>query len=146
MAFIQLAKGAGRWFFATQTAFAILQLSLVLLLVPRHGLVGAAYAFALSYGLYTPAMLWVGSRLIGFVWSHEVQALLMVSAFLVAAAFLARVLFDGWIAISAGSALAFVGGLYSLRWLAERLGSNHRLIRLAIQIPGLQHFMPKRIV
>lgn len=48
MGFIQLAMGASRWFMATETIFIALQAALVLWLVPAYGVVGAAYAFALT--------------------------------------------------------------------------------------------------
>jgi PST family polysaccharide transporter len=144
LGFVQHAKGAARWFFWTQTAFAALHLLLILYFFSLFGLVGVAYAFAAAYGIHAPAMLWVASRLIGFRWSREVRRLLAFSAVAVAAGVLVSLLVEGWQASVIGTAMAVIGGVGSLSGLAARLGPEHRLIRPFLRIPGMARVLRTR--
>lgn len=129
LGFIQLAKGASRSFVVTETIIISLWLALVYVLVPVVGVVGVAYAFASTYFLYTLGMLWVGRLLIGFRWTHAVKRLLSLTAFLVALSFTLTLTTHGWVAATGGAVLSLVGGAFSLRAVAHRLGRNHRMIR-----------------
>ena len=84
MGFIQLAKGATRWFVASETIFGISQLLLSAILLKTFGLQGAAYSFATLYGIHTFAMLIVSQRLSHFAWNTHAIRLLLLSLFLVA--------------------------------------------------------------
>ena len=138
MGFILLALGAGRRFMLAETAFLAVQATLVIWLVPRHGVVGAAYAFAVCYGLYTVGMAWVGYRLIGFRWSAAVLRMMLVSGSLVVLAFMAQRMFDDVLAIVIGVVLCVAGSLWCLRGLAQRLGPGHRVIALIGRVPGMR--------
>ena len=141
MGFIQLSLGAGRWFMATEATFLAIQAGLVLLLVPRHGVLGAAYAFATCYVLYTAGMAWVGHRLIGFRWSAEAVRMMVVAGLLIAVAFAANRLLSDLFAAVSGAAITVVGGLWSLRGLALRLGQGHRLVHWMQRVPMLRRMM-----
>jgi antigen flippase len=145
LGFIQLAKGAGRWFMATETVFIALHLGLVIWLVPRFGAKGAAYAFAATYVAYTVGMLWVGSTLIGFRWSREVKRLLAISGVFLMATVAVRLWFPGWQATVVADSIAIVGALVSLRELAARLGTEHRLIRAFGRVPGIRRVIAIRL-
>jgi len=136
MGFVQLAKGASRWFAATETVFAGLQGILTFWLVERHGTVGAAYAFAANYGFYTAAMLWLTRRLIGFSWSHEARKLILAASGIVVAAFAARFIASEFLSLIAGGALTLAGTLFSLRGLARRLGPENNFIKQVVSIAG----------
>ena len=138
MGFIQLALGAGRWFAATEAIFLAIQALLVTWLVPRHGVIGAAYAFAVCYALYTMGMAWVGHRLIGFRWSPAVLRMMLVSGTLVALALAANRLLADIPAMAVGGALLMTGGLWCLRGLAARLGHEHRIVRWVQRVPGMR--------
>jgi len=136
LGFIQLAKGASRWFIATETIFVGFQLLMLLWTLPRFGLVGVAYTFAITYFLYTLAMLCVGKALIGFKWSSEVKKLLMVSGFFVLVGLGVRLAMPGWAGMLAGGTVALAGGVLSLRGLAARLGADSRFCKLVCKVPG----------
>lgn len=138
LGFIQLAKGTGRWFMATETIFIAFQLGLVIWLVRRVGTVGAAYAFAAAYVLYTVGMLWVASTLIDFRWSRDVKRLLAISGVFLTATVTVRLWVPGWQAAVVGGSIAIVGASVSLRELAARLGTEHRLIRACARVPGIR--------
>lgn len=137
LGYIQLAKGASRWFAATETVFLTLWLGLVFWLVPTVGVIGAAYAFALTYFFHTFGMLWVGRALIGFKWSRSVLRLLGMTAVLVGLGFVLTVAAIGWAAVLGGAVLTLVGVIFSLLGLATRLGPDNRLVRTLARVPGL---------
>ena len=60
----------------TETVFAAINAALLIGLVETYGVIGAAYAFALTYSLYVIRMIWVGRVLLGFRWSRDVIRLL----------------------------------------------------------------------
>jgi PST family polysaccharide transporter len=136
LGFIQLAKGAGRLFAATETAFIGLQLGLVYWLVPAYGIVGAAYAFALVYVLYTAAMLLVARVLIRFQWSLGVMRLLLASAVFWGVAVALAATTTGWQGTALGALLAAASSLLVLRGLSSRLGSQPRWLRRLGQSPA----------
>ena len=136
MGFIQLAKGASRWFIVTETIFVGFQLGMLLWTLPRFGLVGVAYTFAITYFLYTLAMLWVAKVLIGFSWSAGVKKLLLLSGLFVLAGFGIRFAAAGWTGILAGGAVTLAGSILSIRGLSARLGADHRLVRVFCGMPG----------
>lgn len=136
MGFIQLAKGASRWYLATETVFAAVHAGLLLWLVARYGVVGAAYAFALTYGFYTLSMLWVGRVLIGFRWSANVIRLVCLTAGLVGLGFLVRLLVSGTAGMAVGGLLTAIGCIVSLRGLVARLGANSKFVKWMCVMPG----------
>ena len=139
LSFIQLAMGAGRLYIVTETIFLAIQVALVAWLVPRYGVVGAAYAFAGCYALYTAGMAWVGYRLIGFRWSPAVVRMMAISGVLVLLALAANRLLPEVAAGVIGMALAMVGGGWCLRGLASRLGDDHRLVYWMKRVPGARY-------
>jgi antigen flippase len=141
LGFVQLAMGASRWFALTETAFVGTQGGLTLLLVPRCGIIGAAYAFAVAYAFYILTMLWVTRALIGFSWSFEARKLVLASAVFVVAAFAAHFLTSGLGSFTAGGVLALAGSLYSLRELGGRLGDGSRLLKWLLALPGGRYLL-----
>ena len=136
MGFIQLAMGASRWFIATETIFIGIQAALVFWLVPMCGLVGAAYAFALTYCLYLTGMLWVGRILIGFRWSKNVLKMMILTASLVGAGLALSLLWPGGGGMLAGAAITLAGLVLSMRGLISRLGSDNKWVEKIRAIPG----------
>lgn len=130
LGFIQLAKGASRVFMLTETTTIALWLGLVFVLVPRFGVVGASWAFALIYFFHPLAMLWVSRFLTGFHWSRRVIRLLFLSTGMVATTFILTFMTHGWIANVGGGLLTLVGSIISLNALARHFGRRHLLNRL----------------
>ncbi|MGD0744379.1 MAG: O-antigen translocase [Verrucomicrobiota bacterium] len=136
--FIQLAKGASRWFVATDTASAALWLGLTVSLLHWLGLWGVALAFAILYGAEIVGNLWVGRRLSGFHWSGNVWNLLAIASVLVASGFAVQHWLSGVLGLIVGAMLTVLSVITSLRGIAARLGSQHRIVRLAARVPGLR--------
>lgn len=135
MAYIQLSLGAGRLFMATEAFFLAIQAASAAWLVPRYGVIGAAYAFVMCYLLYTAGMAWVAHRLIGFRWSAMVMRLMLFSGALMALAFVANRLLPDIPAMMLGALFVLVGGVWSMRGLAVRLGATHRFVYWMRRVP-----------
>lgn len=141
LGYVQVALNAGRWYVATEFAFIALQAALVVLLVPHHGLLGAAYAFFACYAAYFFGMQWVAGRLIGFRYSPACWQLILTASAMIACAMLANRILPQWPGLAVGLAIALGGGFWSLRALGHRLGPGHRLLRLASRVPGLARLL-----
>lgn len=138
LGYILLAAGNVRWLLVSEGLFLALQAALATWLVPHHGVIGAAYAFAVCYGLYVAGMAWVGHRMIGFRWSSAVLRMMLASGVLMGLALAANRLLPDIPAVVLGSALALVGVGWSLRGLVARLGAAHQLIHLMRRVPGMR--------
>ena len=136
LGFIQLAKGATRWFVASETFFGIFHFALTIVLLKTSGLVGAAYAYAALYALYIFAMLLVGGILSQFTWSSQTIKLLLKSAMVVVAAFLLQKFTHGVAAYSIGALLFLISGIISLRGIAKRLGETNKWVVRLLGMPG----------
>lgn len=136
LGFIQPAKGESRWFAATETIFIGFQIGMLFWTLPRFGLVGVAYTFAITYFLYTVTMLWVAKILIGFKWSARVKKLLMLSGLFVLLGFAVRLTMPGLAGILAGGIVTLAGGILSFRGLAAILGADSQFCRLVRAVPG----------
>ncbi len=137
LGYILIAKGAGRLYLATETANFIVQLLLVLWLVPRYGLIGTAYALLITELFYVVGMRYIALRQIGFAWSGEVKKLLAIAAVLTGGSLAIRISMSGWQGTLAASILMLAAGIISLRWLAAKLGDDHRLAIFVRKIPLL---------
>ena len=136
LGFIQLAKGASHWFAATETIFFGFQIGMLLWTLPRFGLAGVAYTFAITYFLYTLAMLLTAKVLIKFRWSSRVKKLLMLSGIFILLGLGVRFVIFGWVGLLAGGVVTLAGSVLSLRGLAAILGAESRFCRLVCSVPG----------
>ncbi|MCK9506403.1 MAG: polysaccharide biosynthesis C-terminal domain-containing protein, partial [Porticoccaceae bacterium] len=120
LGFIQLALGASRAFAITETVFVIVHLGLVAWLVPLYGAVGAAYGFAIAYGIYAVMMTVVARWLIRYSPSNPVNRQLAISAIFVALSFVGLLAVGGlWGSFMAG-VIAVVAGALSIRGIVAR--------------------------
>jgi PST family polysaccharide transporter len=141
MSYVQLALNTSKWYVATEAGFIAFQGALVALLVPRIGVLGAAYAFFCCYALYFIGMAWVSHRLIGYRHAPGVRKLMLIAAGLIAASFgINRLLMDGP-ALAVGVLIALVGGMFCLHGLLARLGPEHRLAKMVGRVPVLPRLL-----
>ncbi len=127
MGFILIAKARSKLFIVSETGFAIIHASFLLVGLLTLGLVGVAIAFFITYCIYNIALHIISKGLVKFQWSIRVWKLLATSSCFVAAAFvLPSAVSDlqGYILGGAGVALSI---LFSLQGLVARLGRNHPL-------------------
>lgn len=133
--YIIIAKGSTRWLIATEAALLSVQAASATWLIPRVGVVGAAYAFAGAYLLHLLTMRLVGGHLIGFSWSRVTRRLIARAFALIALAVIVKFALVGAAATLTGCALAIIGFLFCLHGLADRLGSDHRLQKVLQILP-----------
>lgn len=136
MAFVQVALGSGRWYMATEAFFAAVLVGLVTWLVPKYGVIGAAYAFAVTYFIYTLGMGWLAHRLINFTFSGGVSRLLVIACVMVGFGLGMHYVLVGPYKIAGGTLLVIIGGMWSLNGLIARLGSSHRVSVMVRKLPG----------
>lgn len=143
LGYVQLALNAGKWYAATEFFFIALQAALVAWLVPRFGVVGAAYAFFGCYAAYFIGMTLVGRRLIGFRHAPGAVHLMLVASLLMLATMAVSRLLPHLPGSILGGLFAFAGGLWCLRGLSHRLGPDHRLMQMAGRIPGIARVLAR---
>lgn len=141
LGYIQVAMNAKRWYMATEVFFIAFQAVLVAWWVPQYGAAGAAYAFFACFVAYFFAMVLVARHLLGFRHSRDAVRLIALSTLLLAATMLAGLWLDELPALALGALLTFASGLWCLRELAHRVGHEHRLIRLALRVPGSAYLL-----
>lgn len=135
LGFILAAKGASGWFVATETAFALVHLSLVWFALRLVGVEGVAVAFAVAYGFYGVVMRLVAAKQTEFRWSPSVVRLLIKAAALVSGTFFLIMLTRQLVSMTVGTMIVAGSGCYCLRELCARLGPDHRISKLVFRVP-----------
>ena len=143
--YIQLAKGAARWYAATETVFTALHLGLLYAGLHGLGLKGVAVAFAVRNLSYTAGILWVAGKLSGFRWSRPVIRLLVISGLIMAAIFGLITLAPERAAWAVGGIMVLATGYWCLRQICVRLGPQHRINKLLIRIPLIGRLLRRLI-
>jgi enterobacterial common antigen flippase len=136
MWYTQLAKGASAWFAGTQTLIVGVQAALTIGFVHAFGVVGAAYAIALSAFCNIFIQTYVMKILIGGGWRVETKNLVITGATLLGGAICSRLFLDGFFADICGAAACAAASVYSLREIAARLG-EHRVVSILRKMPGV---------
>jgi PST family polysaccharide transporter len=133
MGYIVLAKGAHKWFLATDFAWTLVHVGLAWLLVNAFGGNGAGMAFFGSYLFHVATIYPVARRLSGFGWSSENRntAALFLSS--IAIVFVGFHLLSSLLATILGAVITIAVGVYSLRTLVGLVGSG----RLPARVRGL---------
>lgn len=136
LGFVQRAKGRTAWIFVSQTHLNLLNLGLVVLLIPRFGLVSAAWAFALTTYVHGAVVYGIARHLSGFTWTRSTARLVLLAGTMVALGFVVQQSTAGVVQLAMGTSLSLLGGAFTLRGIASRLGPNHRFVKFALRLPG----------
>ena len=136
MDFTVLAKGKGGLFVITQTAFQLIHLALIYFGLQLFGLIGGAIAYFLLYAIHIPATLLIANRLTGFKWNSAVIGLLRWMFPLAGLSFALTQTCSDYVSLFVGGAVAIGTSLICFRRVVHRVGSNHKIAKLAKQIPG----------
>lgn len=136
LGFIARAKGAVRWMIIPETFITLLHLALAILLLPRLGLAGVAYAFTISWLCYIFVMWGVARRLCNFRWSAGALRLIGFAATVTIFTVAASMLFDAVPAALLGFASTVLAFLFTARGIAHRLGPDHRIVMMLAKVPG----------
>jgi len=138
MGYVLIAKGESRLFSITETAWNGIYLGLFFVGLKFFGLTGAAISGCILYIIVTAGMVLIARRLIGYKWSRSVWKLTALILFVLLAGLLAPMLLDQWSSTAIGIILSLSSALLSLRGIAHRLGTEHRLVQKAMCIPGFR--------
>ncbi len=130
-----LAKGQGKLYISTEAFFHAFHVVVVLLLIQRVGLDGAAIAFSLLYFVHTLAMLFITKLTIDFRWSRGVHTQIVWMFLLALVVFTLNLFLNNRISTALGGMVAIVAGTICLRQLILRIGSKHRISRAIKKMP-----------
>lgn len=133
--YVILAKGAGLWFAATETAGAAIHIMLIWLGIAYAGLEGAAMAFSGMYLIFTVGILVVSHHMTGFRWSGVVMKLVAVAGLALLLTVGLTVACRPWIRVVLGSASTAVTAVACALQILRRLGPEHRLCRIVAFVP-----------
>ncbi|TWU32601.1 O-antigen translocase [Novipirellula artificiosorum] len=136
LGFSMLALSRGNLFALTETIFNLLHLAGIWVGLHYFGLQAVAVAFAFLYLVCTAGMLITTHYLTGFRWNHEVIKLL---AWMIPVA-LVVLLLDGWLSPAFSSCFGVIATMVAtvlcLRHLVTCLGTQHRISKTLLRIPG----------
>ncbi len=134
--FVSLAKGAAGWFALAQTQFNAINFLFVWLLLGPVGLNGVGMAFVVAYLFSVMFNLVVSRRLSGFRWSASVTRLIVSSSIVIALAFASTLALSTYVNLAICLILAGVASVICVRGVANRVGPNHRAVKLLRLLPG----------
>lgn len=117
--FILLAKGAKRPFFWLEVSTAVVQVTLMVLLVPIYGHVGAGMAFCLMYLSHTAAVTYLAKRASGFAWSRDNALIALGYLSVIAAVFAGFYLLEALQALALGVTATVLAGCFSAAALLQ---------------------------
>jgi len=135
MGFVMLAKGKSLWFSGTQTFFSIVHLVMIWLGIVYYGIIGVSIVFFLLYIIATIVVMLVARHLSGFTWNSDVRKLLITMLSVAGGLFLVSQFMQEIYATIIGTITTFIVGIYCLRELTKRLGSEHRICRMVRHVP-----------
>lgn len=137
LGYIQRAKGRVGWIVVSQTHLNLLSLVLTLVMMHAYGVVAAAWSFALTTYLHGLVVFGIARRLSKFAWtSSSVRLALSAAGMMVMAGFVTQMLTDGLLELVLGALLTTGACVFSLRGISVRLGATHRIVKMALRIPG----------
>lgn len=143
LGYVVLALGKGRWHLLIESAFSLLHLILIYIGLSLYGVLGVAFAFFIMYLLYIVAVCMVCRHLIVFRWSYSSLREIIFSSLAFAVALIICKFLPLVYSLWLGSILVIVVGIISVRGLAIRLGSDHRLVQMIKHIPGSKFILPR---
>jgi len=141
MGFILVAKGAARWYAATETLAAAVHLLFVWLLTHFIGLKGVPIAFFLLYVLFSLSLNLLTRKLYGFRWTSVVTKIVLISSLAAGIAFIVTSTMPSPVALFFGVILAALSGIYSMRGIVVRIGTDHRFVRSLLRIPCMARIL-----
>lgn len=136
LGFIQRAKGKIGWILLSQSHINFLHLSLALVMIRAYGVEAAAWAFVLATYVHGLVTLGIARHLSKFVWSAPSAHLGLSAVILVGAGFATQILTRGILELVLGGLLTAVASVISMRGILSRLGSSHRIVKMALKFPG----------
>lgn len=117
--YIIVAKAENLYFVSTETAWAIFNVTLTVVLVNRLGVAGAGISFFLSYILHGLIIYPSVRRITGFRWARAVVRVALVQFALIASAFVASMTLQLAASAAIGLLLCAASCAYSLRTLSN---------------------------
>jgi O-antigen/teichoic acid export membrane protein len=135
LGFVMLELGKGKWYLVTETAAHLGHLALIALGLAIFGLTGVAMAFFILYVGYTLVVWAVARHLTAFHWTADCLRLGALGLLILAGTFMATQILALWPATLVGALVTALVGVYSLRGLLRRVGTEHRVTQAVCKVP-----------
>lgn len=130
LGFVMLALGRGRIFLFIETALKVLEIAAIALALQYFGIKGVAIAFSTIAAIYLFVSYLTCRNLIGLAWSTSSKKIIAVSLTASSLSFAALHVTEALTGQLIGIAATLLMGVYCLKALADRIGTEHRLYRL----------------
>ena len=105
------------------------------------GIKGVAIAFFVLNIIYIGFVYLVGSKIVDFNWTARCRRIIFFTMLISIIVFALVRIFEGMITTAIGLGMTIFVSFICLRELADRIGSEHRIIRFALMVPGLKYIM-----
>ena len=133
---IQMAKGAYAWMYFGRTEGNAVQIVLMVIFLRYYGLVGTAWAFTLFTFIHGMVAFGIAYRISKCTWTLSVIKLVLISTVFIGASFAVQLFTNRFLSTALGGIITAISCLIILRGLSSRLGSNHRIVKIALKLPG----------
>ena len=144
LGYVRLALGKSLLYFLTEASFTVGGLALVYLMMIWQGLPGVAAAYFIQHFCQTIVLVVCARQLTGFGWSMGVFRLVGILLPAAVLVFSFAFILPSPYREAAGILVAIPCGLYCLREVSMRLGTEHRITKKLSKIPGLQSLLKIR--
>jgi PST family polysaccharide transporter len=122
MGFLFVAKGKSNVHFLTQLFFNVAHVSLIVLLIPVLGIIGAGMAFFLLYVVHVLVMKFLVHREDGFTWTRANKSDFALLSSVFAGSFVILHFMPKWTGAVTICCVALLAGFYSLRRMMTIFG------------------------
>jgi antigen flippase len=133
-----LAIGRKGLYAVSETVFNLGSIALVAPAIHFYGLMGGAVVYVLCYVMYCLGIYLTLRNLIELKWSRSVWQLSVGSGFLLSVILIFVHILPPLVNSIIGGVVALCLGLLNFRGVLRRLGSEHRISKLLLRVPGMR--------
>lgn len=138
LGFVMLALGKGRWFLLTETCANITHLGLIVIGLKWFAIEGVAIAFLITNLCYIIGVYFVCRHLTGFSWSIGFRKLAITTTLVCAAVLIVCLKLHLGLSTLIGTFTFIILGIFCLRELLFRLGSESKISQIISALPGVK--------
>lgn len=144
LGFAVLALGRKKMYALIETLFNLGSLFIIISAIHFFGLEAGAISYVMCYLFYGVAIYLVVHNLVDMNWSRAVVKLIVLHSMILFFLLSSVLLLPSRIVWALGVVLIVLMGIISAKGLLDRLGSDHRISRVILKIPGV-HFLKNNL-
>ena len=143
LAIIPMARAAARYIYAIRTSNAVLQLGLAIVFIESHGLVGAAYAFAIFAWLQNALLYLIARRLCAFTFSPKLVFLIVGGSILLEVSIVLVSVLSSFAGAFGAALIGVIASCLCLHRISQNAAPNNRTIKaIAKMVARLRRLGP----